>query len=616
MLSPGKYHLDVPRDPAENVRYRIKLLRACAADRRLRRGVVEMCRTDILFWINSFVWQYNPLKLGHEYGPFITWGFQEEALCGRNPEKPGLVWCMENERPVVIEKSREMGGTYLCVLLQDWLGSFHRNKNMFTISRSETAVDKAGDPNCVFWKLDEVHRFLPDWMRGRRTRRKLHFGFKGTNSRITGAASTGKAGVGGRASMVFVDEFSLILEDRQVRQRAASTSNFRVFNGTHQGLHTEFWKLVNDPEYVKIVMHWTQHPDKVAGLYEFDPVRPGQPIIHDKTFAYPPDFEFVLDGTPTGGPRPGVRSPWYDKKAREIGDARAVAMELDINPTGSVSQVANAVMIQGLVHRTCRPPVWRGDLAVDSDTREGRLVADPAGPLLMWVHPRAEGRAPPGKFAVGGDLAAGTGRTPSVFSGGDVSTGVKVFEYVNPNIYPQDLAPHMVAMCRHFADAGGSPAFLGWEQQGPGEVFGIEVIRSGFRNFYHNTDPSRVKAQKKVDKPGWYPGVKQKVLLIRNYLGALESGRFENPSKVALLETLKLMWANGEKIVHPEEIAADDPAGAGANHADRCVADALLCMLMGPRGQRAEAKKQEVVPYNSFLWRRLQRQREHAEAFE
>lgn len=574
MLSPGRHHERVPRGMRENARVRRELLHA-AEDRLVRRRLWEMCRSDVLFYINSFVFQFNPNKHGGEVGPFVTWPFQDDAV-------RSMLECIEDGEDLVIEKSREMGATWLCGIVFDWLARFHEWKKFLVISRNADAVDKADDTDSVFWKLDHIDRYLPDWMREGRDRKRMLITYGRTNSQIAGTASTGLAGVSGRATAIFVDEYSLIREDAEVRQGTASTSKCRIFNGTHRGIGTEFNKLCEQVDMRKLRMHWTQHPDKVAGLYRSS----SPPEIMDKSFQFAPEFEFVMDGTPAGGPFPGIRSPWYDKQAKKIGNSRGVAMDLDINPEGSSSQVFDPLVIRELT-TYCEEPHWIGNVLYDRDTGdEPELVPTPGGRVKLWVRPRLQGgvlRLPVGKYAAGADIATGSGHTPScltVAEGRGNGTGRKVLEFSNAQISSDEFAVFCVAVCRLFRDENGSTAFFAWENAGPGVRFGLKVVELGYRRIYYKTDDFDIR-QKATMKPGWYPSEAAKRELIESYMAALGNRIFENPSRDALAETLRFEYKSGTSggIGHANE-DTDDPAAARKNHGDLVIADALAYKMM------------------------------------
>ena len=609
MLFGQKWHRIVPREYEANVRFRRELRALLRKSAPGRRAVWLACRDDFLFFVNAFCWQFNPKKKsGDEIGPFLTFPAQEVAA-----EK--IVWCIENDEDVLIEKSRQMGGSWLMILVFTWLFLFHRNKTLLFISRSRELVDSDSSMS-LFYKIDFVLRHLPAYLRPKKVKRKLFFfGNDDLNSSIYGEASTGKAGVGGTLTSMAIDEYSQIREDIEVNRRTSDTTGSRVFNGTHLGLGTEFYRMSRRPDMRKIVLHWSDHPDYARGLYQYDPRNPTSPKILDKSYAFPDGYKFVLDGTPKGGPRPGVRSVWYDKQVpRKGSDSRAVAMDLDIDPEGSTSQFFNTTLVRELVERDAREPDDAAEL--DHDTRTGkpdRLVLTPSGRWKLWVQVDVRSRLPRARYAVGCDIATGTGATPSCASVIDADRGLKVMEYSNPHVKPDKFAALVAAMCWWLEDHDGGPAFLVWEAAGPtGELFAKTILEVGFRNIWYYRDEF-VLNPTISDKPGWYPGGGQKITLLRGYENALDSGRLVNPSKSALLETGKFQYdATGRDVVHGESINTDDPSGARANHGDMVIADALSWMAAKEisRKQADHAKSGRVeYPVGSMGWRQAQEAR-------
>jgi hypothetical protein len=605
MLSPGKHHLEVPKDYEANLDYRKAVLECCLNNPREQHLVRMMAAEDALWYVSTFVVQYNPLTQGDEAGPFITWPCEEEAI-------KRLLWCVDHKRSAVMEKSREMGGTYACILASDWFCITQKRKKVLVISRSAEAVDNPGDPDCVFWKLDYVHRHLPTWLTGTISRRSMYFGFDRSESKITGAASTGKAGVGGRASIIFIDEFPMIREDREVRQRTASTTDCRWFNGTHLGVETEFYALTQQPEIEKIQLHWSMHPEKRKGLYQCDGL--GKITVLDKDYDYGPNFNFVKDGTPTGGPYPGLRSPWYDWKCKDIGSSRGVAMDLDINPTGAVSQFFDALVVRELQGQYCRPALWEGEVKVDSDT--GRMVSlerRAGGPLRLWLQLDSEGKPPLARYCMGQDISLGTGATNSCASIVNGETGEKVGEYTDAWIRPEEFAKVCVGLATTFRGPDG-PAKLIWEMQGPGVIFGKTVIEVGFRNIHYRDNEMKIFGSIRTDTPGWYPTDPAKLEVLESYRKALRTREFLNRSKEALDECLLFKYSpNGKKVYHSGELSDADPSGAGVNHGDRVMADALAWKLAREITKSKAKEKVEEIPVMSLAWRRALRKRVEVE---
>ncbi|HVL15835.1 MAG TPA: hypothetical protein VM529_24905 [Gemmata sp.] len=586
----------IPRDPAKNAALRIELLEAAAGDATLRRGLLELCAADVKLWVNLFVWAYDPRLAGAEVGPFCTYEFQDEAF-------DALAHATDHGEDLVVEKSRDMGASWCCELhyVHRWL--FRPWQKFLVISRNEDAVDKPGDPDSLFWKIDHVLERLPHWMLSPKdyVRRKLSFTHK-NGSTIIGQASTGKAGVGGRATGMLIDEFSQIAEDDEVLGKTADVTKNRVFNFTHTGVGTAAYRIATSGLFKKLVMHWSAHPKKNPGLYRFDPAT-NQIEVLDKKYLYPPGFKFVLSEAPTGGPFPGVRSPWYDAEVPRRGSPRQVAMDLDIDAKGSGSQFFQPMVVHQLMRTVARPPDWVGDLRYDRESGEPlSLVESPAGWLRLWFTPGPNMEVPPGEYAMGADVAAGTGATPTCVSVCRVETGEKFAEWASPFVVPEDAGVMAAALGRVFRNA-----YFAWEQHGPGLLFGKRVIESGYRRVYYNVNDFKEEVVVS-DTPGWYPHPKSKRLLLEEYRSALASGQFVNYSGKALEETLKFVYTDRGNVEHGGEASRDDPSGARENHGDRVIADALAWKMAAELGAGRpsladRAKKDEPGP-NTLAGRR------------
>ncbi len=613
MLSPGKWYLEVPTDQIENVKFRRWVVRRCARDLNFRRAIVKACSQDIIFFISVFVWQFNPKKKGLDaLGPFIPWDYQIEATLAEPKDEDdedgrGLLWCYEHDQDVVIEKSRDMGISWLMLIIEEWLCRFTSYVKVLNISKNAEAVDDP-DPDSLFWKVRFIHQWLPEWMQEGMVERSMLFAFPG-NSFITGTASTSSAGVSGRASSIFVDEYPRIKEDTAVRAGTASTSDSRFFNGTHQGTATEFYRMTQTPEFVKFVFHWSQHPDKNKGLYRWNPIK-NQADILDKSYVFPDDYQFDTSGKPLGGPHPGLRSPWYDKKAASIGSDVEVAQELDINASGSVSQFFEPQIVKKLALEFCRRPEWEGDLVkIDGQYRlVEKAAADDFAPLKFWIRPDLSGKFPEATYKLAADLSQGTGNSNSCVSILNADIGVRVGEYVSPKIYPEHLAPIVVWMCKLFVDEAGNPAQLAWEANGPGVTFGMEVLKLGFRNIYwHDPDPVSSKFKRLPPlRPGWYSERKAKKALLSAYRFALVNRDFLNQSELAMEETLLFQLSlDGNTVFHSGSLDKRDPSGAGENHGDRVIGDALVLMLAAGHQKVVQQEDQDAgPPVGSVLWRR------------
>lgn len=617
MLSPGKWHEKVPRTLHENLLFRRKILDLAESDRHVRSELRVMCRDDALFYINVFCWQFNPSFRGiAAVHPFITFPVQERVLCARpethkafRPYDRGVFWCIENDKTMACEKSRWQGASWLFLIAQDWHCTFHEFVQTLNISRNEDAVDD-GSKDSLFWKVRYMHERLPEWLTGPIETSKLYFHWQLTDSEMTGQASTARSGVGGRATEIFVDEYPEIQAAQELREKTALTANSRFFNGTHLGVGTPFEVMCNpkkSPEIVRQRMHWTDNPQQNPGLYRFNPHNPAVPEILDTDYTFPAGYKFVLDGTPSGGHAPGVRSPWYDRKCVEIGDSRAIAQNLDIDVQGSAKQFFDPLKIRSLIDQ-CEPPLWIGDIDFDPAGRFRKLVEDPEGRLRLWVRPVGDGQSlVRSKYFVGNDIAAGTGATPSCSAIIDGPRGIKIGEYVNPFIEEKPFAQFVTALCRWLVDDRGNGAMVVWDAGGQqGIKFETEFLRLGYLNYYHDKDDvNHVNFAKPSKRPGFYGSDAAEYRTVKDYRDAIYDGSLTDRSEECLSETLLFEWdAKTGKVQHSGKTRTNDPSGARENHGDRVTAAKLAWMLA--KDYAAGGRKSPDLPkgpeINSLEW--------------
>jgi hypothetical protein len=509
----------------------------------------------------------------------------------------------ETQRDGVTEKSREEGATWCVLIVEAWLARFHEWKDCFNISRNADAVDKSGNKFTLFAKLDVLFKNLPDWLGPPPRRVKFLFDFEANNSQIMGEATTEAAGVGGRASFALVDELGQIEADHAVVTYTRDVSFARQFVSTHTGQGTAFHQLcqrADAGELRRFRLHWTDNPRKNRGLYRCSP--DGKLEILDKGYEFPPDYKFVLNGSPTGGLAPGVRSVWYDAEvvARGGQDSRDVKLNLDCDVAGATKQYYPPLLIESLARRG-REPEWEGDL--HHDPQEGtpiELVPRKGGSLQLWLAPGLDTRGrlahvPPGLFVIGADASQGSGATPSCatvtrFEGG---VGVKVARFTDAWCEPRKFGPLLVALARLFRDPDGNPAFLVWETPGVGSELTKPIYHEiGYRNVYFRTTEFQGEV-KETDTPGFNTTSGDARLALHGlYRSALSSAAFVNPCAADLKECLAFVHDKGS-VANPKATKTQDPSGGGLNHSDHVIADALSLFGGDRKGWLGQKKAEE-----------------------
>jgi len=472
---------------------------------------------------------------------------------------------------VLIEKSRTMGATWLCLFSIAHCWQFLPLQSFLVGSRNSEYVDKTGDPKSLFWKIDYALQRLPYWMRPRIDRTQRHIQNLENDSVIDGESTTGEFGTGDRRTAVMLDEFSKIEGDGDSIVRTTQhLTNTRIYNATPQGAsgayYTE-WKRIKREFPTQIIrLHWSMHSLYNRGLYTTKGnIENGELVILDKDFEFPPNFQFIRDGK--------LRSPWYDYQCRRSPSAVFIAQELDIDFVGAGGTFFEPSKIDMLIERYCRLPTTRGELAFESDGTRVRWIDHRMhGGLMLWLTLGLDFCPPKGSYVCGIDIATGKGgdqSSNSVCTVVNRLTGEKVAQFTSNQLSPTAFARYCVAIARWFHNA-----FMIWEDNGPGGEFGVEVRNTGYRNVFFRED-EKAFDRSKTSKAGWWSDRESKKLLLANYAHALLEGRMVNRHEAALRECLEYVYGERGDIVHSRAEASKNPLSSGENHGDMVIADAL-----------------------------------------
>lgn len=596
-FSDGHWRL-LPGDPRTNVAWRRDVLAwAKARGRPAERALRRRCERDVLFYFDLFAWTYNPLVEPHVF-PFVLWENQRAAVL-----ETAEVLFGEN-RSMIWEKTRYEGGTWCAVALFDWLCLFRRHKSVILISHNEKAVENGpADPSSLFWKLRFMHRHLPAWLAGEVKESRLKFQYP-TGSAAVGWSTSKRSGVGGRG-YVLLDEFGRMEQDYEIFGQTADTGP-RLVVSTHYGVGTAFYTYTRpDSGIRKVVWHWSENPTKNRGSYRYDPndpeAGPDGVVRLDADYAHQPDYAFDRTGRPFGGPRPGLRSPWYDREVVGRTD-RDISMHLDIDAAGASAQFFRARVIEDQKKTVARPPLWSGELEHDGRGRPKRLVATPNGALKLWVLPDTYGRIPPSFYGAGADVSFGQGSTPSVIALGDAAAERPslVALYADAAVETGEFAALYVALCRLFADRAGRGALGTWESTGPAGSKFTRVVADelGYENSwaFEDDEIKRRSGKSAPKRYGWAAVPRQKNLLLEDLRESMEGGRLLVPCAATLEECLHYQFSKrGDKVFHGKSENADDPRAGTVNHGDRVIAVALMWKMMGYLGAKGDREKRTAA---------------------
>ncbi|HUT61211.1 MAG TPA: terminase family protein [Phycisphaerae bacterium] len=570
----------------EMVRARLEVLDATAEEQTEYRELFADGWSGFLSWVNLACWTFDPRdQLRHL--PLLTWEIQD--IAGRE------VWLAIDEgRDVLIDKSRDMGATWLCVAAFVWHLLFVPDTPLLAASRKEEYVDARGNPDTLFWKADYLISNLPSWLRPKTERRHMHLANLDNGSVIDGESTTSDLGRGGRRKAILLDEFAAVENGHEILSATVDAAPCRIFNSTPKGRGNAFADVRFSGKVKVITLHWRAHPHKGWAARQVE-----------------------ADGK--------VRwtSPWYEAECARRTSRREIAQELDIDYLASGDTFFDLDVCQRIrASGQLRPPLARGELRFGVDTlTEGtayRMSEVRWMPqcgkrrLSLWCPLSADGglaRAQPRgdslrprqdrNYVAFVDVAHGTGASNSVIKVADTATREEVASFVCPDTPPHELARYAVALCTWFG--GQVPTLLGWEANGPGGIFGLEVYRLGYRAVLGNRNVS-MPWRPEDDRIGWYSSRDKKADLLGELRRALAREELIIHEQAAITELEQYIYYPSGSV-GPSGLA-DEADGARAAHGDRVIAAAglLLCMAEQP----AAGARGGAPPAASFADRRDQ----------
>jgi hypothetical protein len=553
----------VPKDATANATWRREIAKATANSRSARARLERMCADDLLFWLNTFCNVYEPRAVSETVLPFVTWGFQDECFTALDAE-------LTAESDVGIEKSRTMSATWMVLAFYVWLFQFRPYMALGITSRDKNCVDRRGDPDSLFWKIDFLIDQQPEWLQSDVRSIGMNRENRRTHGAISGEEATPDMFRSGRRRSIFMDEIGAFqLRDGYAAMNATqAATNVRIAASTPKGAVGAFYDAMHSADSTALAMrlHWRDHPLYNRGLYTFEN---GRLVYLDSACQYQASYPFVTDGK--------VRSPWYDRECKRLGaNDTLISQELDICYLGSGSPFFGTALLERVFHRDVRAPLKIGNIeTVGSGVR---FVEDSRGSLRLWFYPDPSGNPPHDRdYGMGIDVSEGTGATPSVVAIVDRRTAAQVGEYADAHVTPERFSEKVKQLGEWFCGPSG-PAYAKWESNGPGRPFGIRLRDLGYGNCFMRMG-ARGSRYQGNEIAGWaatQAGVRDILTELRR---ALESGDYTLRSQYALDDCRLIVYAPGG-IAHLHALATRDPSGARENHADYARGHALAWSIV------------------------------------
>lgn len=560
----------------------------------LRKSLAQACRASFLFWVNAFAWTYRqkmvdakgneiPVTGAKANVPFITWPVQDEAA-------EAMQAAISEGTDVNLEKSRDMGASWLVLALADWFMLWHSEVSVGCVSRRENLVDQAGNMDTLFEKIRYINRMLPSWQvpRIRDTYMFLHN--LENNSSISGESTTSEVGRGGRKTFYLVDEAAVIRHGEDVESSLSQNCPCQIWASTPRGPNTHFHKRIKESRGVTIRLPWYRHPEKAKGAYqEIDELG-----------------------------RIQWTSAWKQKQDAMY-SRRTVAQEIEMDH----GQAGDMFFDHAEVERHRRDhqtePILRGELVWNTALPEQEQIEllqqmdhtalsfirrGGRSPWRFWIE-LADGRPPQHwTYVYGVDISNGAGDSNSVISVMAVEIGQIVAKFWDAYTSPEALAV-VAAMSGVWFGGIRPPAFIAWENNGPGGIFGRKLVSMGYPSYYRQRIDNTVK-NKKTPRWGWHSNNERKEVLLGMYRDALSRDDLINPCRESLDECEDYIYDDSGSIL--PGILREESSGGRSLHGDHVIADALTWLARQELGAQRDMPRK--APMGTYGWRRRRRQRQ------
>lgn len=264
----------------ESLETRYEAFESYQANKETRGMALDLCRADICFWVNEFVWTFDPREKEVKTLPFMLFEKQGEFLR----------WLQERENSDedgIAEKCRDVGFTWLCCAyaVHGWL--FRPGFRAGFGSRKLELVDTIGDPKCIFEKMRFILDNLPTWM----LPRDWSADYCKIVNRDTGAAISGEGGDnigrGDRASIYFIDEAAHLERSERVDAALSHTSRCKIWVSTPNGMGNMFYRKRFSGLFPVFTFTWRDDPRKPQAWYDAEKLK-SDPV----TFAQEVDLDY------------------------------------------------------------------------------------------------------------------------------------------------------------------------------------------------------------------------------------------------------------------------------------------------------------------------------------
>jgi hypothetical protein len=258
-------------DYREVYKRRVRMIEA-ARDPQQLALITQYYKTHPVEWISDWATTFDPRKA--KFMPFVLFERQREFI-------NFLQSCLADRESGLVEKSRDVGATWLCVAFGVWLILYHSGVTVGFGSLNVQKVDKIGDPDSILEKARILIRRLPAFMVPRAGIRmawkKILNAQNGSNITGDGGDNIGR---GGRSSIFFKDESAHYEHPQLIEAALSENSDVQIdissVNGTgnifyNRRMAGEVWHPDRPSTAGKtrvFIFDWRDNPIKTQEWYD------------------------------------------------------------------------------------------------------------------------------------------------------------------------------------------------------------------------------------------------------------------------------------------------------------------------------------------------------------
>lgn len=220
--------------------------------------------TNPVDFINDWMVTYDP-RVQPSLLPFLLFPKQAEYI-------EWLYKRYQLKEDGLVEKSRDMGATWLCCAFAVWMWIFIPGSSVSFGSRKEDLVDEIGNPDSIFEKmrilLDNLPvEFLPAGFVLRTNAAYMKILNPSTGSNIKGESGD-NIGRGGRSSLYFKDESAFYERPERIEAALSMNSDVKIDVSTPNGNGNPFYRKRHGGKVPVFTFHWRDDPRKDKVWYE------------------------------------------------------------------------------------------------------------------------------------------------------------------------------------------------------------------------------------------------------------------------------------------------------------------------------------------------------------